>query len=378
MGEVPGEAGGWGRAARQPLRPFGPLPMNGEELLRSADSPPGRAAAQNPDRRRLGLLAPAWQSLAAPLVLVQVSIGRLVDGLPILARGPCGDPDADLDVLRRAHPQSGVVDGGAEAGRHVAGAIDVRLRHGDRKLIAAYPRAQVGCTDHAQELLSHEPQRAVTRAVPEPIVDPLQVIEVDHHQGQPAIVSLSQRHLALHHPLELAPVGKARQVIRARLAGELSRAIDRNRGLVGNRGHEEKVGRAENAIAHRTHRHHADGPAAYAQLGPQRVPLLARDAIDLRLGTSERRRPGLDMRPGLSSEIVDLIWIEPTVCASLYAERSRNHIAPVLKRRAASASTSATSAVSSRSSERLIAETIAASPYISLSRARCSSPTWSR
>ena len=132
----------------------------------------------------------------------------------------------------------------------------------------------------------------------------------------------SQRHLALHHPLELAPVGKSRQVIRARLAGELSRAIDRNRGLVGNRGHEEKVGRAENAIAHRAHRHHADGPAAYAQLGPQRVPLLARDAIDLRLGTSERRRPGLDMRPSLSSEIVDLIWIEPhrvrqLVCGAL-------------------------------------------------------------
>src|SRR5438552_14006256 len=140
--------------------------MNGEELLRSADSPPARAAAQDPDRRRLVLLPPASQSLASPLVLVQVSIGRLVDGLPILARGPRGDPDADLDVLRRAHPQSGVVDRAAEAGRHVAGAIDVRLRHGDRKLIAAYPRAQVGCTDHAQELLSHEPQRAVTALCP--------------------------------------------------------------------------------------------------------------------------------------------------------------------------------------------------------------------
>src|SRR5438445_11101086 len=108
--------------------------MNGEELLRSADSPPARAAAQNPDRRRLVLLPPASQSLASPLVLVQVSIGRLVDGLPILARGPFGDPDADLDVLRRPHPQSGVVDRAAAAGRHVPGALDASLSHGSRHL----------------------------------------------------------------------------------------------------------------------------------------------------------------------------------------------------------------------------------------------------
>src|SRR2546422_11619391 len=96
--------------------------MNGEELLRSADSPPARAAAQNPDRRRLVLLPPALQSLASPLVLVQVSIGRLVGGLPILARGPYGDPDADLDVLRCAPAQSGVGDRAATDGRHAPGA----------------------------------------------------------------------------------------------------------------------------------------------------------------------------------------------------------------------------------------------------------------
>ena len=124
-------------------------------------------------------------------------------------------------------------------------------------------------------------------------------------------MALGKCDLALHHPLELAPVGQPRQVIGARLARELTRAIDRDRDLVRDGRHEEKIGRAEHAVAHRAHRHHAHGPAFHPKLGAERIPFVARHAIDLGFRSTKRRGVCLDMRAGLTREAVDLVLLQP-------------------------------------------------------------------
>src|SRR3989440_710090 len=86
-------------------------------------------------REKEVLRLPAKQRLAPALVLVQVVVRGLVDGLPILAGPPCGDAYAYLDVLRRAEAQSRVLDRAAQPERHIARPVEIRLGHRDRELV---------------------------------------------------------------------------------------------------------------------------------------------------------------------------------------------------------------------------------------------------
>ena len=61
-------------------------------------------------------------------------------------------------------------------------AIDGRLGHRDRKLVSAHTGTKVGRAHDALKLLRDKAQGPVAGTVSLPVVDPLQVVEVDHHQ----------------------------------------------------------------------------------------------------------------------------------------------------------------------------------------------------
>src|SRR5436190_24287018 len=265
-GGAEGAGGTW--MARAKLAPA--------SLLSSAHLSTAGPAAENPDRRRRTvLLLPAPNGLAATLVLVEIAVGRLIHRLPVLSLTPGGDADADLDLPRRPQAQPGLVDRAPQPRRHIACAVEVGLGHGDRKLVSAHAGAEVRGPHHALQLLRDKAQRPITGAVPEPVVDALQVVEVDHHQGQPPVVPLGQRDLAFHDPFELATVGETGHVVGSRLARELARPIEGDRHLVRDRGHEQEVRGTEDPVGHRAHAHHAHGPTSHPDLGAQSVPLAA-------------------------------------------------------------------------------------------------------
>src|ERR1700694_502418 len=99
-------------------------------------------------------------------------------------------------------------------------------------------------------------------------------------------------------------------MIGAGLARKLSRAVDGDRDLVGDRRHEQKVSSVEDSTHHRADRHYRHRPSAYLQLRAEGIPLLARDAVDLRLRPAGRRRRCLDMGPDLAGEALDLVLVE--------------------------------------------------------------------
>src|SRR5690242_2322520 len=104
------------------------LPIYGEVAAQPPEGlsprhPPPPGSTQDPDLRRLVFLLPSPDRLAPALVLVQVGVGGLVHGLPVLAGPPRRDAHTDLDVLGRAHAEGGVFDRTAQADRNVARAV---------------------------------------------------------------------------------------------------------------------------------------------------------------------------------------------------------------------------------------------------------------
>ena len=156
----------------------------------------------------------------------------------------------------------------------------VGLRHGDRKLVATDPAADIGGSHHALQLLRHQLERTVACAVPVAVVDLLQVVDVDHHHGDLAVVPLCKSHLALDCALELAAVGQSGEVVGARLAGELAGTVERDRDLIRDRGHHQQLRGAEDPISPRADRHHAYRTPTDSKLCAQRIPsVVCRHAV---------------------------------------------------------------------------------------------------
>src|SRR5260370_35630777 len=128
-------------------------------------------AAQQRDRRLV--LLPAARGLAAPLVLIEVAVGGLVDALPVLAFPPSRDPDADLDLLLGLHAQPRLVDRAAQPRCHVTRAFEVGLRHRDRELVSTDARAHVGSANDPLQLLGDQLERFAAAAVAQAVVDSL-------------------------------------------------------------------------------------------------------------------------------------------------------------------------------------------------------------
>src|SRR5215472_12551236 len=122
------------------------------------------------------LLPPTSRTSPASLVLVEVLVRSLVQRLPIVARRPGRDPDADVDALGHRCAHRAVRDRATEAQRDVARTCKVRLGHRHRKLVTTHSRANVRGPDDALELLSHQPQSLVAGPVAETVVEALEVV----------------------------------------------------------------------------------------------------------------------------------------------------------------------------------------------------------
>jgi hypothetical protein len=64
--------------------------------------------------------------------------------------------------------------------------VEIRFRHHDHKLIAAHPRHQIRRAQGGRGTVDDPSQRMVAGGVAVRVVDPLQVVDVDHQDGKRA------------------------------------------------------------------------------------------------------------------------------------------------------------------------------------------------
>ena len=117
----------------------------------------------------------------------------------------------------------------------------VGVGHRHPKLVPSEAAACVGGAHRPLKLVGQDADRLVAHMVPVLVVDLLQVVEVDHHQRQPALMPLRGCDGAVDRTLELRTIGKSGQVIGARLLGVLARAVKRYSNLVRDGSHELQV-----------------------------------------------------------------------------------------------------------------------------------------
>src|SRR5699024_3218784 len=88
----------------------------------------------------------------------------------------------------------------------------------DRKLVAADPEAAVATAHGAAQPLTGPGDRAVARAVPEGVVDHLEIVDVDQDQRQRCAVPGRERGLPAQLDLELASIAETRHHVGRRLS----------------------------------------------------------------------------------------------------------------------------------------------------------------
>ena len=177
-------------------------------------------------------------------------------------------------------------------------------------------------------------------------------------------------HGAVDRALELRPVGEPGEVVGTGLSRVLARAVERDRDLVGDRGHELQVARLERPGQPGRHRHRAKQHALGAQLGTDRAPL-AGDPVDAGLGRAGRHLHHLRRSPERpdSENSSSSPGCMPIVFASLRRAPSRTQTAPACRPSTLSVSRRPTSAISVTSSERPSALAMWYSPCSSVCRA---------
>src|SRR5580700_5284575 len=109
--------------------------------------------------------------LAAALVHIERLVGHLVHRLPVHARLPGRDPDAELNGHRDLLQPVEVVERLAHAGANLAGIALVGLGHGDAELVATEAAAGVRRPHGPLQLVGEHPDRLVAEVVAERVVD---------------------------------------------------------------------------------------------------------------------------------------------------------------------------------------------------------------
>src|SRR5207245_9811671 len=109
------------------------------------------------------------------------------------------------------------------------------------------------------------------------------------------VVSLCKCKLSRQDPLELSAGGPSGVLVGTRLTRELARAVERDRDLVCDGGHEQQVRGPEDTRHLRADSEHTDHPALDPQLGAERVPSVTETALDARLRAPDGGDRGLDM-----------------------------------------------------------------------------------
>ena len=111
-----------------------------------------------------------------------------------------------------------------------AASSDGRLGHDHRELVAADAAADVDRADLVPEPLRDLGEDGVAREVPDPVVDRLEVVEVEDEERQPAVVALRPEGLAAERLVEVALVEEPGERVRLRELPRLAvapRVLDR-------------------------------------------------------------------------------------------------------------------------------------------------------
>src|SRR5260370_22094167 len=264
-------------------------------VSRSKNSGPRTGPTGSEARLARRALGPAGAALlavdvATPLVHVQGLVRQLVHRLPVHTRPPGGDPDAELDRRRRLGEPVELLERRAHASARLVGVALVCVGHRDPELIAAEPAASVGGADRTLELVGQDADGLVAYVVAMRVIDLFQVVEVDHHEGDTALVALRGGDRAVDLALELWPVGEPGEVVGARLFSVLPSAVQGDRDLVGDRGDELQVAGLEGSRQAGRGRHGSEQDALRSQLRAGCAPF-ARDAVAARL-----RPPGSNLQ----------------------------------------------------------------------------------
>src|SRR5579864_4847061 len=198
--------------------------------------PDGGAPASD---RGFANLLPA--GLSAALVHVQSLVRALVHRLPVHPGPPRRNAHAEFHGNRKLGRAVQVLERLADSHADVASVALVSLRHRNPKLVAPEAAASVAGTDGPLQLLRKHANRLVPHVMPIRVVDVLEAVEVDHHQGQAATVAVGGCDRAVDGAFELGAVGKTGQIIGPRLLGVLAGPVQGDRDLVGHGGHELEV-----------------------------------------------------------------------------------------------------------------------------------------
>ena len=122
-----------------------------------------------------------------------------------------------------------------DAAVELVGVGEPTTREDDRELVAAHPAGDVGRADDVADPLGRLREHGVAGEVPDPVVDRLEVVEVEDDQREAAVVAVRARDLARERLVEVAPVVEARERVEVgqlpRLA-EAARVVDRRAGAL--------------------------------------------------------------------------------------------------------------------------------------------------
>ena len=131
----------------------------------------------------------------------------------------CADPQAGGDV----NPAGGGLglDPVAEPFGRLRGALEVHLGQQDAEFFAAVAADDVRLPCQVLEQLGDVPQHLVADAMPVPVVDPLEVVDVDHDAGERVVVALRAAPLGFERGEEAAAVHAAGQRVGRRQRLEL-------------------------------------------------------------------------------------------------------------------------------------------------------------
>src|SRR4029077_11753164 len=104
--------------------------------------------------------------------------------------------------------------------------------HGDTELVAPKAAARVGRANRVLELVGEHANRLVADVVALRVVDLLEVVKIEHQQGEASLVALGGGDCPIDRAFELGPVGKSGEVVGAGLPGVLAGAGESHGDLI--------------------------------------------------------------------------------------------------------------------------------------------------
>src|SRR6266566_1254944 len=207
----------------------------------SRSAPEGRTVRSVAGSFNRSFAKPLLDRMPAPFVDVQRFVGGLVHGLPVETLPPGGDADAELHGHGELGRAIEMLQRLADAEPDLAGVALVGVWHRHAELVPAEAATGVCRADGPLKLGGEHANRLIADVMPVRVVDLFQVVEVDHHQRQSALVPFRGRNRAVDRALELRAVGETGEVVGARLLGVLAGAVEGDRDLVRHRGDELQV-----------------------------------------------------------------------------------------------------------------------------------------